>query len=74
MTIPKEYIPHEVEPKWKEAWNMSMYHFDWEDYKRPQFIIDTPPPYPTGNFHKGTPSTGVTLTLLHVTSVCADTM
>lgn len=53
MTVPKEYIPHEVEPKWKEAWDMSMYHFDWEDYKRPQFIIDTPPPYPTGNFHIG---------------------
>ncbi|WP_214044845.1 valine--tRNA ligase [Methanomethylovorans sp.] len=53
MTVPKEYIPHEVEPKWKEAWDMSMYHFDWEDHKRPQFIIDTPPPYPTGNFHIG---------------------
>ncbi len=53
MTVPKEYIPHEVEPKWKSAWDMSMYHFDWKDSVRPQYIIDTPPPYPTGNFHIG---------------------
>lgn len=53
MTVPKEYIPHEIEKKWKETWDMSMYHFDWKDNKKPQFIIDTPPPYPTGNFHIG---------------------
>jgi len=53
MTVPKEYIPHEVEPKWKATWDMSMYHFDWKDNTRPQYIIDTPPPYPTGNFHIG---------------------
>ncbi|MCQ6962857.1 valine--tRNA ligase [Methanolobus chelungpuianus] len=53
MTVPKEYIPHEVEPKWKSSWDMSMYHFDWKDNTRPQYIIDTPPPYPTGNFHIG---------------------
>ncbi len=53
MTVPKEYIPHEVEPKWKAMWDMSMYHFDWNDSTRPQYIIDTPPPYPTGNFHIG---------------------
>ncbi|ADI73235.1 valyl-tRNA synthetase [Methanohalobium evestigatum Z-7303] len=53
MTVPKEYIPHEVEPKWQSSWDMSKYHFDWEDQSRPQYIIDTPPPYPTGNFHIG---------------------
>ncbi len=53
MTVPKEYIPHEIEPKWKKTWDMSMYHFDWNDSTRPQYIIDTPPPYPTGNFHIG---------------------
>ncbi len=53
MTVPKEYIPHEIEPKWQSAWDMSMYHFNWEDNTRPQYIIDTPPPYPTGNFHIG---------------------
>ena len=29
-----------------------MFYFDWNS-KKPQFIIDTPPPYPTGNFHIG---------------------
>ncbi len=53
MTIPKEYIPQEIEEKWQQAWDMSMYHFDWADKTRPQYIIDTPPPYPTGNFHIG---------------------
>jgi len=53
MSVPKEYNPHEIEPKWQHAWDMSMYHFDWEDNTRPQYIIDTPPPYPTGNFHIG---------------------
>ncbi|MBN2488678.1 MAG: valine--tRNA ligase [Methanosarcinaceae archaeon] len=53
MTVPKEYDPHEIEPRWRKAWDMSMYHFDWEDNSRPQYIIDTPPPYPTGNFHIG---------------------
>ena len=53
MTIPKEYDPHIIEPKWRDSWDMSMYHFDWKDNSRPQFIIDTPPPYPTGNFHIG---------------------
>lgn len=53
MAIPKEYNPHEIEEKWQDTWDMSMYHFDWKDETRPQYIIDTPPPYPTGNFHIG---------------------
>ncbi|NPE31342.1 valine--tRNA ligase [Methanococcoides sp. SA1] len=53
MTIPKEYDSHEIEEKWQNDWDMSMYHFDWKDESRPQYIIDTPPPYPTGNFHIG---------------------
>lgn len=53
MTIPKEYNPSEIEERWQNTWDLSMYHFDWEDNTRPQYIIDTPPPYPTGNFHIG---------------------
>ena len=34
------------------SWDSSVYYFDWES-KKPQYIIDTPPPYPTGNFHIG---------------------
>ncbi len=51
--IPKEYNANEVEEKWMEEWNLSMYHFNWGEDTRPQYIIDTPPPYPTGNFHIG---------------------
>ncbi|HIH73896.1 MAG TPA: class I tRNA ligase family protein, partial [Methanosarcina sp.] len=51
--IPKEYNANEVEKKWMEKWNLSMYHFNWGEDTRPQYIIDTPPPYPTGNFHIG---------------------
>jgi valyl-tRNA synthetase len=51
--IPKEYNANEVEEKWMEKWNLSMYHFNWGEDTRPQYIIDTPPPYPTGNFHIG---------------------
>ena len=51
--IPKEYNASEVEEKWMEKWNLSMYHFNWGEDTRPQYIIDTPPPYPTGNFHIG---------------------
>jgi valyl-tRNA synthetase len=50
--LPKEYDPLTIEPKWMESWKDSMYHFDWNS-DRPQYIIDTPPPYPTGNFHIG---------------------
>ncbi|WP_445474085.1 valine--tRNA ligase [Methanococcoides methylutens] len=53
MAIPKEYDSNEIEEKWQDTWDMSMYHFDWKDESRPQYIIDTPPPYPTGNFHIG---------------------
>ncbi|MCO5383802.1 MAG: valine--tRNA ligase [Methanosarcina barkeri] len=51
--ISKEYNANEVEEKWMEKWNLSMYHFNWGEDTRPQYIIDTPPPYPTGNFHIG---------------------
>lgn len=51
--IPKDYNAAEIELKWMNQWDLSMYHFDWADHTRPQYIIDTPPPYPTGNFHIG---------------------
>jgi len=50
--LPKEYNPQEVEPRWMGEWQDSMNYFDW-DSNKPQYIIDTPPPYPTGNFHIG---------------------
>jgi valyl-tRNA synthetase len=52
MELPKEYDYNTLEEKWLDTWQDSMYYFD-RDSKKPRFIIDTPPPYPTGNFHIG---------------------
>lgn len=52
MELPKEYDYNIIEEKWLDTWQDSMYYFDWNSEK-PRFIIDTPPPYPTGNFHIG---------------------
>ncbi len=53
--IPKEYLPFEVEPKWQGKWTeWDIYRFNREDREKPTFIIDTPPPYPSGEFHTGT--------------------
>lgn len=51
--ISKDYHSSEIETKWLSIWNKEMYFFDWEDRKKPSYIIDTPPPYPTGTFHIG---------------------
>lgn len=48
----KKYKPEIVEKKWMESWNDSLYYFDAPSDK-PPYIIDTPPPYPTGDFHIG---------------------
>ena len=52
--LPKEYDPKTIEPRWQEFWEREgIYRFDWEDKERPVFSIDTPPPYPSGEFHMG---------------------
>ena len=48
----KEYKAKEVEERWVSSWKDEMYYFDWNS-ERPHYIIDTPPPYPTGSFHIG---------------------
>ncbi|MEA2035500.1 MAG: valine--tRNA ligase [Euryarchaeota archaeon] len=52
QNIPKNYDPNEVEKRWQKIWKDEDNYFDYTSDK-PQFIIDTPPPYPTGNFHIG---------------------
>jgi len=48
-----EYDPDRVESKWRERWQeMDVYAPD-DDPDKPDYVIDTPPPYPTGNFHIG---------------------
>jgi len=54
QTLPKEYNFGEIERKWQRKWEeMGIYRFDWNDKARPTFSIDTPPPYPSGEFHMG---------------------
>ena len=52
--LPREYNFAEIEQKWQQKWEeLGVYHFDWNDRKRPTYTIDTPPPYPSGEFHMG---------------------
>jgi valyl-tRNA synthetase len=55
MEVPKDYDPLEIEPKWQQRWSeLDVYRFRREDTKTPTYVIDTPPPYPSGEFHMGT--------------------
>lgn len=52
--LPKEFDIIAIEKKWQKKWEeMGAYRFNWEDKTRPTFCIDTPPPYPSGEFHMG---------------------
>ncbi|WP_457614873.1 valine--tRNA ligase [Methanopyrus sp.] len=49
----EDYDPKEIEPKWRERWlEERRYRFEGGE-DRPAFVIDTPPPYPTGELHMG---------------------
>lgn len=50
--IPKDY-DHKKEADWQSKWQKNkLYRFTGEGTK-PNYIIDTPPPYPTGSIHMG---------------------
>jgi valyl-tRNA synthetase len=52
--LPKDINMLAVEEKWQSKWEeMGIYHFDRKDRKRKPYVIDTPPPYPSGDFHMG---------------------
>jgi valyl-tRNA synthetase len=52
--LPREFDVLAIEKKWQTAWEeKGIYHFDWKDKRRPVFSVDTPPPYPSGDFHMG---------------------
>ncbi|NIS31814.1 MAG: class I tRNA ligase family protein, partial [Actinobacteria bacterium] len=50
--VPDQYDPDAVEPKWRDHW-LEAGTYVYEDTGAPDYVIDTPPPYPTGNFHIG---------------------
>lgn len=50
--IPKDY-DFENEDKWEKKWEDEDIYKFIGDGSRPRYIIDTPPPYPTGSIHLG---------------------
>ncbi|MCK4634112.1 class I tRNA ligase family protein, partial [Candidatus Bathyarchaeota archaeon] len=52
--LPKKIDFLAIERRWQDKWEeWGIYHFDWNDRSKPTFSIDTPPPYPSGEFHMG---------------------
>lgn len=50
--LSETYDPETLEANWREEWHESdLYRYDDED--GPKYVIDTPPPYPTGDLHIG---------------------
>jgi valyl-tRNA synthetase len=49
---PDSYDPAEAEPRWRDDWAEGDL-YTYADDDRPDYVIDTPPPYPTGNLHVG---------------------
>lgn len=48
-----KYEPAKLQEKWSAHWEKKkLYQFDLKSDK-PPFVIDTPPPFPTGEFHMG---------------------
>ncbi len=50
--IPKDY-DHKNEGKWQDKWQKDKVYQFTGDETKPSYIIDTPPPYPTGSIHMG---------------------
>jgi valyl-tRNA synthetase len=54
MGLPKEFDIFAIEERWQKRWEkMGIYRFDRKDRRRSVFTINTPPPYPSGDFHMG---------------------
>lgn len=52
-SLPKNYTPAPLEKKWSARWrSQNLYRWSVKS-KKPIFSIDTPPPYPSGEFHLG---------------------
>ncbi len=50
--IPKDY-DHHRESEWQDKWQENELYKFIGDEIRPPYVIDTPPPYPTGSIHMG---------------------
>jgi len=53
-TLPRKYDYKKIETDWQNKWELwNIYRFNKEDRSQPTYVIDTPPPYPSGEFHTG---------------------
>jgi valyl-tRNA synthetase len=44
----------EMEQRWENLWEQKgTYKYDWNDDVSKRYSVDTPPPYPSGEFHMG---------------------
>lgn len=50
--IPKDY-DYKKEKEWQKKWSDDQIYKFIGDGSKPRYIIDTPPPYPTGSIHMG---------------------
>ena len=54
MRLPPRYEQSALEASWQKNWEQAgIYRYDPSDHSRPTYSIDTPPPYPSGEFHMG---------------------
>ena len=52
--LPRKIDFLKMEERWERLWEeQGTYRYDWDDETRPRYSIDTPPPYPSGDFHMG---------------------
>ena len=52
--LPNQIDFLEIEEKWERLWeDRGIHRYDWDDETRPRYSVDTPPPYPSGDFHMG---------------------
>jgi len=52
--LPRKLDFLEMEERWERLWEKrGTYRYYWDDDTRPRYSVDTPPPYPSGDFHMG---------------------
>jgi valyl-tRNA synthetase len=52
--LPKQYVPKEVESKWRTRWReMGIYRWDPARGRDETFVVDSPPPTVSGSLHVG---------------------
>jgi len=52
--LPRKMDFLQMEEKWQRQWETEGTHrYGWDETARPVYSIDTPPPYPSGDFHMG---------------------